>query len=333
LHTFYEFIVDGEHQISFAREEAKSIAKKFGFGNPKLEEIAIIVSELASNIHKYAGAGKIIIVPFVSANLKALDIYSVDHGPGIEDINRVLQDGYTTKTSLGIGLGAVKRMSDEFDIYSFFKDSLINKNITIIFSRKYLKDSEKHYKFAFLSRALKGEDYNGDALFLNIEGKKLTAALIDGIGHGEIAYTASYRAINYLIKNYEKNLDDILQDIDKELNHTFGAVASIIKIDKQKRKMIHAGVGNISARVLNAVNKINPISTNGYLGSNKIKIKTEEYDWSPNNIIIMTSDGIREKWNLSYYNELMAKHPAIIAQFIFQFFAKPNDDASIFVIT
>ena len=127
-----------EYDIVIARVSAKEEAKKLGFGIVDQTRIATAVSELARNIVDYAGEGviEINIVRTEEAveggsssrgrserhgeaeKRLGLEIIAADNGPGIEDIEKALEDGFSTGGGLGIGLGGVRRLMDEFEIQS-----------------------------------------------------------------------------------------------------------------------------------------------------------------------------------------------------------------------
>jgi len=127
-----------EYDIVTARVSAKEEAKKLGFGIVDQTRIATAVSELARNIVDYAGEGVIEINVVRAEAVKGgssssrsgsehhgevgerlgLEIIAADNGPGIEDVEKALEDGFSTGGGLGIGLGGVRRLMDEFEIQS-----------------------------------------------------------------------------------------------------------------------------------------------------------------------------------------------------------------------
>jgi serine/threonine-protein kinase RsbT len=110
--------VRNEWDIVSARQLGRNMAKELGFGNVDQARITTAISELARNIYLYAGNGKICIQPIEHLGKKGLKIIALDNGPGIRDIRRVMEDGYTTSGGLGAGLPGVKRLMDEFSIES-----------------------------------------------------------------------------------------------------------------------------------------------------------------------------------------------------------------------
>lgn len=107
-----------EWDIVAARQLGRKLAKELGFGNVDQARIATAISELARNIYLYAGSGSICIERVSELEKKGLRIRAIDKGPGIEDIQLVMEDGFTTSGGLGAGLPGVKRLVDDFTINS-----------------------------------------------------------------------------------------------------------------------------------------------------------------------------------------------------------------------
>nr|WP_289142538.1 anti-sigma regulatory factor [uncultured Brevibacillus sp.] len=94
------------------------MSRQLGFGTIMQSRIATSISELARNIYLYAGKGTITITPVERNGSIGLQLTAVDSGPGIRDIRKALEDGFSTSGALGAGLPGVRRMMDEFDIQS-----------------------------------------------------------------------------------------------------------------------------------------------------------------------------------------------------------------------
>ncbi len=105
-----------EWDIVAARQLGRNEAKDAGFGTVDQARITTAISELARNIYLYAGKGNIEIKQITEGNLKGLLVIASDKGPGIPDVRRVMEDGYTTSGGLGAGLPGVKRLMDDFKI-------------------------------------------------------------------------------------------------------------------------------------------------------------------------------------------------------------------------
>ena len=122
-----------EWDIVAARQVGRNVAKELGFGTVDQARITTTISELARNIYLYAGQGQICIEKVYDNGKTGLRVIAEDKGPGISDIRRVMEDGYTTSGGLGAGLPGVKRLMDDFDI-----DSDVGKG-TRITSTKWLR--------------------------------------------------------------------------------------------------------------------------------------------------------------------------------------------------
>jgi serine/threonine-protein kinase RsbT len=107
-----------EWDIVAARQLGRNFAKELGFGTVDQARITTAISELARNIYLYAGQGSVSIEKLVMNGKTGLKIIAEDQGPGIQDIRRVMEDGYTTSGGLGAGLPGAKRLMDEFEIES-----------------------------------------------------------------------------------------------------------------------------------------------------------------------------------------------------------------------
>jgi serine/threonine-protein kinase RsbT len=101
-----------------ARRAARAAATAAGFDRLAAEEVALAVSELATNLLRYAHGGEVWLQHIGDPARPGLQLESHDAGPGIDDLDRAMQDGYSSGGGLGHGLPAVRRLVDEFDIAS-----------------------------------------------------------------------------------------------------------------------------------------------------------------------------------------------------------------------
>lgn len=107
-----------EWDIVAARQLGRNEAKKAGFGTVDQARITTAISELARNIYLYAGKGKIEIERVTEGGLFGIKIIASDEGPGIPDLRKVMEDGFSTSGGLGAGMPGVKRLMDEFKVVS-----------------------------------------------------------------------------------------------------------------------------------------------------------------------------------------------------------------------
>jgi serine/threonine-protein kinase RsbT len=114
-------VIAGEDDIVIARRRAREIAVAAGFGAVDQSRIATAVSELTRNIVRYAtdsrGEARIRALP-VSPRGRGIEIVVRDEGPGIADIERAMEAGFTSGGGLGMGLPGTRRLMDEMEIDS-----------------------------------------------------------------------------------------------------------------------------------------------------------------------------------------------------------------------
>jgi serine/threonine-protein kinase RsbT len=102
-----------------ARQEGRALAAKIGFPGSEQIFIATAISEAARNILQYAGNGEIFLAHLSDNNGKeGIQIIARDDGPGIKDVNRAMEDGYSSSGGLGLGLPGIKRLMSEMHITS-----------------------------------------------------------------------------------------------------------------------------------------------------------------------------------------------------------------------
>ena len=104
--------------IVLACQKGRTLAAQLGLSGNDQVSVVISVSEIARNILRYADQGKIMLKPVEQDQKQGLEVIAQDQGPGIADIDLVLQDGYSTGGGLGLGLSGAKRLMDEFEISS-----------------------------------------------------------------------------------------------------------------------------------------------------------------------------------------------------------------------
>lgn len=105
-----------EWDIVAARQLGRKEAKQIGFGTVDQARITTAISELARNIYLYAGKGKIEIERLATGDSIGMLIIASDEGPGIPDVRKVMEDGFSTSGGLGAGMPGVKRLMDEFKV-------------------------------------------------------------------------------------------------------------------------------------------------------------------------------------------------------------------------
>ena len=108
--------IASDKDVVSARQLGRELAAELGFSPGDQTVIAAAISEIARNILMYARRGEVSFQPVDDSNRSGITVTARDEGPGIPDVSRALQDGYSTSGGLGLGLPGAKRLMDEFDV-------------------------------------------------------------------------------------------------------------------------------------------------------------------------------------------------------------------------
>jgi anti-sigma regulatory factor (Ser/Thr protein kinase) len=331
---FSTYRIEDRSYLSFIKREIHNAITHAGFTTMRAGEIDIIVSELASNLIKHAQGGELVYrLNDEQDNNKSFEIFCIDDGPGTNDIARMVKDGASSANTLGQGLGSISRLSDVFQIYS-----LLNWG-TIVYSKSYLiRPSTRIYRgnnqfnCSMLQICMPGEKVCGDGFSVKKKHYETQFFLGDGLGHGINAWEAVQKAIEVFKMCDADDPVEILQFIHHRVKKTRGLVATIAILDHKKHQWKICGVGNIVTRLYHGLESRNYMPHNGIVGLNipyrmtATEVKEEEYQ-----NIIMCSDGIRSRWELTKYPSILKYDPAILAAAIFKDSGRRNDDMSIMV--
>ena len=120
------FEVRADHQIGECRRAAQRLAQASGFDETAVGRVGIVASELATNLVRHGGGGELLLQSLAAQGDVQVELLAIDQGPGMADVRRCLQDGYSSGGTHGEGLGAVRRLSSAFDIYSMLGRGTVN---------------------------------------------------------------------------------------------------------------------------------------------------------------------------------------------------------------
>jgi len=325
--------VSADVDITLARQAAKAMAEALGFDATGKEEVAIAVSELASNLLKHAGQGRLILVPLRCGERVGIEIESVDNGPGIENVNRAISDGYSSVGSLGYGLGAVNRLMDEFEIRS----SQQGGRGTHIVCKRWRPAENRPgvacpLDFGAATRPHPANERNGDAFVLERWGEIALVGVIDGVGHGEFAFQAAQAARLYVENHVDRPLNAIFYGVGRACHGTQGVVMALARFDWTTEKMSIASVGNIEARLFGGPQKANIIVRRGVIGLNAPNPVVTEHCWLPNQVLVLHSDGLVSHWQWEDFPDLENASATSAAQELLHRLAREEDDATVVVV-
>ncbi|HEV2748965.1 MAG TPA: anti-sigma regulatory factor [Gemmatimonadales bacterium] len=110
--------VTADVDVVTARQRGRELAAQAGFSSGDQTVIAAAISEIARNILNYAKRGEVLLSVVTNGDRQGVIIVARDQGPGIPDVQRALEDGYSTSGGLGLGLPGARRLMDDFDVTS-----------------------------------------------------------------------------------------------------------------------------------------------------------------------------------------------------------------------
>lgn len=316
--------------FSLVKKEIHRKAIEIGISEKRTAEVDLIVAEITSNLYKYAIDGEILAGTFNGAGNPYIEIICIDNGPGIINPSRMLQDGLSTTNTLGHGLGSIKRLSDEFDIYS------MNGWGTIVLSRVYLKEPTKlasPVEVRSIVIAKQGESTSGDGFMMKATKDSYKFMLADGLGHGPEANTAVNEAEKCFRIFPDPDPVETLRFLHNSIKRTRGMVANVISFDLKSKMWSATGVGNIGVRWLGPNTSKNHMSYNGIVGHNiPNTMNVQQYAADMYNQVVLTSDGIKTRWDMAKYPAIQKCDPSILAAAIYKDHARHTDDMSVVVI-
>jgi serine/threonine-protein kinase RsbT len=108
--------IRSDADVVAARQEARAMGAGLGFSSTDLTLLATAISEIARNITTYAGEGEVALRVLNHGGRKGIEVVATDEGPGIEDVELAMQDGFSTGAGLGLGLPGTRRLVDEFEL-------------------------------------------------------------------------------------------------------------------------------------------------------------------------------------------------------------------------
>src|SRR3954451_1399962 len=222
-------------EVGEARREAVARAAALGFGEERAGRVALVVSELASNLVKHTTTGgELFVTATCRAGCTGVEVVAVDRGPGLTDVGTALRDGYSTAGSNGTGLGAVSRLSHEFDVCSRAGVG------TIVLARIWCDSPPPRASAAVagICSSMEGEPVAGDAFAVAEIGgggggigargpgpRPARPRVADALGHGPAAHDAAAAALATFAQE-RGSLTEALEAIHRALRPTRGAAVS-----------------------------------------------------------------------------------------------------------
>ncbi len=317
-------------QVAEARRLVCEFARRTGLAEARVPQVAIAVTELATNLLKHAGGGQILATSYDDSEGAGLELMALDRGKGMTDIARCMADGYSTAGSPGNGLGAVARAADGMRIYS--SDGLGSAIMARFRQRAARPEHRTQVGAAVAPYPGEQEHACGDHWCLVEAAPGRTVLLADGSGHGIEAAKAAEVAAQTCLAHAEAACTDIVERMHRALMPTRGAAVAVARIDEAARTVRYVGVGNISGVLVTAQGARHMVSQHGIAGHVAPRIREFTYDFTGNPLLILHSDGLTSRWDLAAYPGLAAQHPSLIAGVLLRDQRRGRDDAAVVAV-
>ncbi|WP_299308980.1 ATP-binding protein [uncultured Croceicoccus sp.] len=311
--------------VAEARRRARRHAGAAGLGSIATEHVAIVATEIAQNILRHGGGGRMLTCITGAAGHVRLHVIGIDDGPGIERLGKMMKDGVSTRDSAGTGLGAIARLSDRFDIMT------ARGKGTAIMSEFVLKTAAMSdlCDEAGMRTPFPGERECGDQIAMKQAGPVSIYMLCDGLGHGAKAAVAADTARRVFLDTPGEDPAALLAAMGAGLAGTRGAVAAVVTVDRAQGTLSYAGIGNISTMIVQggAIKRL-PVR-DGLLGGRAASPHTEQCALAPDATVLMHSDGVSTLRGLERRGPLFYRSAPIIAATLLDENTRGRDDASI----
>jgi len=185
---------------------------------------------------------------------------------------------------------------------------------------------------AIVKRSFFGDPHCGDeCAYWQSDGKAILC-IADGLGHGEEAEQAAQAAVDYVARHLAQPLADIFAGCDRALHRTRGVTMGIAVIDKEAETLTYAGVGNPRAMIVRGAPPVVCLSNNyGIVGGGYRKLTPETVELHPGDLVILTSDGIKERCDVLAYGEMLHGNVHRLAERILHDWGRETDDVAVLV--
>ena len=320
--------VEDASAVAASRNAVLAMADRLQFPAARAGQLALAVTEAASNLHKHAREGSLLLCVNRDTQAPGIELVTVDAGPGLPDVSAALRDGHSTAGTLGIGLGAIRRLADFSDLYS------VPGRGTALAARfrpeRPPAGDRSPTRWAGLIRPITGETECGDVYAAIQSGEVVTAVLCDGLGHGPLAAAAGAAGVTAVLDEPVGEPAALLERVHRRMSGTRGGAVGIVQLTGQVARF--AGLGNVAASILSDGSRKSMLSIPGIAGHQARTIRQFEYQAPPGAAVILHSDGISSRWEAAALPGLEARDPLLIAAMLLAEAGIHRDDAGVLVL-
>lgn len=317
--------------VGASRRVARSMAASVRLARDQAEKLALAVSEAAMNQLRHAGRGEIHLTRLRAGGVEML---AVDDGPGIVKLELALREEGRSSHGLGIGLGSIRRLSDEFAIHAPPGVG------TVVLARFWNERCRNHRtdgpfspQIGAVSRARRGQSVCGDAWRWCRTGEHTHHLMVvDGLGHGRAAAIAGRAALHGLdLAKAATPPCDVLRAAHEAARGTRGAAALVMRLRALSGEIDIAGVGNVEGALWTQGRWKGIASQPGTLGVQSARIRQTTYSLATGDPFVIHTDGLSSRWLLDDFPGLWRLHPSLVAASLYRDYGYDHDDTTVFV--
>ena len=342
------FQVTDQSDVLIGNRRIREAGLLAGASDMDRDLVATMISELGSNIFKYARRGSITVTRSQEHDAVDIHICAQDQGPGIANVELAMTDHFSTGRTLGLGLPGVRRMSDTFSIQSSAQTGTcvsaskrikgprvtsLKGNFTTPASRLHspVIETTSQWDIGMRTRPMRGEVVCGDMTMAVQMDNGILLVIADATGHGKQANELTNSLSQFVLGHATSDVKALLTDMHTFLKGSIGAAVGALFVDTQLRTLTYAGVGNTGA-ARRAGESWRPVSKDGVLGQLLPTLFEQKTQLAQGDLILMWSDGLSELASGMFATRNAYKSSAQLTHELLQELGKPHDDASCMVL-
>jgi anti-sigma regulatory factor (Ser/Thr protein kinase) len=312
-------------QIGEVRRTVAAVCRSAGLDATDTGRAAIVAAEAASNLLKHGGGGEVVVSQLGTGPDSGIEMLALDRGPGIADVDKALADGHSTTGTRGTGLGAMRRQSTVFEVYS-----LPGRGTAVLSRVEHAAPRADPIEIGAVCVAKPGEIECGDVWNVEAHPGGARIVIADGLGHGQPARDAALAAVRATLER-APGAGRVLEEAHLASRSTRGAAVAVagVEIDLGAGEIRYAGFGNIAGVLVGAERTQSMVSMNGTAGQGILKPREFSYRFVPGALLVMFSDGLGSHWSLETYPGLAVRHPSLVAGVLYRDHARRRDDVTV----
>jgi anti-sigma regulatory factor (Ser/Thr protein kinase) len=317
--------------VGSARRAVDAVARADALDETRRGAVSLVATEASTNLARHARDGVLFVQSTTPAGVVGVEVIAADKGPGMHDLERAFADGFTTGTTPGTGLGAMKRQADELDIYSVpGQGTILTARVFAVPERAAPRNHLLDVGVVCLP--IDGETACGDGWAVVQSADRAMILLVDGLGHGPNAAEAADTAIATFRTASGGSPAETVAKLHQSLRSTRGAALAVAEVipTAEGATVRYCGVGNTVAMLLSPVDPPRALtSMNGTAGLQVRGMQEITLPWARGNVLVLHTDGITTRWRADAYRGILTHHPTVLAAALQRDHARGRDDATV----